>query len=258
MSQPRELLKHSRPAASDLDRSLLGLTVVGALALAAVVATDPSLPAGAWLAAPAGWFGYALTVRRTATRAGLARFGGANRVTALRGLLVSLIIPFLFPSTIIWLPVALGAAALALDGLDGAFARRSGTAGPFGARFDMETDALTVLMLSALVATEGRVGAWVLLSGAARYLYVAAGRVWPSLRRPPPPSFARKLVCVLQIAGLLLALCPALPPPWPTVVAAVSLLLLAWSFGRDIWWLLRDGGMAESSAAPYLNDLGGV
>ena len=229
---------------------------VAVLSLAALGAAG-TLDGG--IAALVGWALYATAVDRAADRAGLRHFGWANRVTLLRGLLVALMIPCLLaPERHPWLPLLLGGLALALDGVDGPIARRTGTASQFGARFDLETDALTVLMLSALVAAEGRVGAWVLLSGALRYLYVAAGSVWPRLARPVPPSFARKLVCVLQIAGLLAALTPTVPPPWPTAVAAVSLALLIWSFGRDVMGLMRDKGMAESSAAPYLTDRRGV
>jgi phosphatidylglycerophosphate synthase len=241
-----------------MDRSLIILTLTGLAVLIALAGSSPGLSPLAGAAALAGWLAYALAVHTTATRARLTRFGAANRVTLLRGLLVALMIPFLLVPDPGWLPVALGAAALALDGVDGALARRTGTASPFGARFDMETDALTVLMLSALVAARGQVGPWVLASGALRYLYVAAGWIWPVLRQPPPPSFARKLVCVLQIGGLLLVLAPILTPPWPSIVAGAALALLLWSFGRDAWGLLRDKGMAESSAAPYLSDIGGV
>jgi len=255
-----------------MDGALLGLTLVGLPALAGLAHSGIGVTPGTAVAGLVAWIAFALVVRRAAVRAGLTECGWANRVTLLRGLLTCLLVPFLLaPSPLAeaaWWPFALGGVALALDGVDGALARRHGTASAFGARFDMETDALTVLVLSALVAVDGRVGAWVLLSGALRYLYVAAGRVWPALRRPPPPSFARKLVCVLQIAGLLAALAPSLAPPWPSAVAATALALLVWSFGRDTVWLLRDQstgnkgmrdeGMAESSAAPYLNDLGGV
>jgi len=234
-------------------RSLAVSSLAGILMLAAW-----SDRVGAF-AAGLGWLLYATLVYRTAARADLPGFGGANRVTLVRGLLVALLIACLpTPARHPWLPLILGGLALALDGIDGPIARRTGTASPFGARFDLETDALTVLMLSALVAAEGRVGPWVLLSGALRYLWVAAGWVWPRLARPVPPRFTRKLVCVLQIAGLLAALTPTLPPPWPTEIAALSLALLIWSFGRDAMGLLRDQGMAESSAAPYLTDRRGV
>jgi phosphatidylglycerophosphate synthase len=248
MSQPRERAKHSP--------EMLGPLVLLTMAAGAGLFAYAPLP---WALGLAGWAAYALVALRAASRAGLTRFGGADRVTLLRGLLVAMMLPALpTPEAYPWLPLILGAVALGLDGVDGMIARRTGTASAFGARFDMETDALTVLMLSVLVAAQGRVGAWVLLSGAMRYLYVGAGRVWPRLARPVPPSFARKLVCVLQIAGLLAALLPILPPPVPSIVSALALALLIWSFGRDVMGLMRGKGMAESSAAPYLSDFGGV
>ena len=249
MSQPRERVKHST-ATAEMRWS------VAVLSLAPLGAAG-TLDGG--IGGLVGWALYAAVVDHAADRAGLRQFGWANRVTLLRGLLVALMIPCLLtPERWPWLPLILGTVALALDGIDGPIARRTGMASAFGARFDMETDALTVLMLSLAVAAAGRVGPWVLLSGALRYLYVAAGWIWPRLARPVPPSFARKLVCVLQIAGLLAASLPILAPPWPSVIAAVSLALLIWSFGRDVIGLMRDKGMAESPAAPYLPDRGGV
>jgi phosphatidylglycerophosphate synthase len=252
MSQPRERAKHSMKTPGEVSGSLALLTLAASTGLLAY----PPLPFAAGLA---GWAAYALVATRAACRADLARFGWANRVTLLRGLLVAMMLPALFaPARHPWLPLILGAVALGLDGVDGFLARRTGSTSAFGARFDMETDALTVLMLSALVVAQGRVGAWVLLSGALRYLYVGAGRIWPWLARPLPPSFARKLVCVLQIAGLLAALLPILPAPCPTIISALALALLIWSFGRDVMALMRGKGMAESSATPYLSDIGGV
>ena len=48
---------------------------------------------------------------------------------------------------------------------DGPAARRSGIASRFGARFDMETDALMILVLAVLAWRWDRAGAWVLLPG---------------------------------------------------------------------------------------------
>ena len=45
--------------------------------------------------------------------------------------------------------VVLAAVALVLDAVDGRVARRTGTVHPLGARFDMETDAFLILVLSA-------------------------------------------------------------------------------------------------------------
>jgi len=146
------------------------------------------------------------------------------------------------PAPLAWLPWALlGVAALAaaLDALDGPLARRSGRASPLGARFDMECDAWFTLVLSALVWQFERAGAWVLLSGAMRYAFVAATCRWPWLGRPLPPSRRRQAVCVVQIAVLVLALAPVVPSGAASALCAFGLALLAASFGADVWRLVR-------------------
>jgi phosphatidylglycerophosphate synthase len=135
--------------------------------------------------------------------------------------------------------VAIGAVAAALDGVDGWIARRTRTASAFGARFDMETDALLILVLSALVWRAGKAGAWVMASGLMRYAFVAAAFVWPWLQEPLEPSRRRQAVCVVQIAALLVALLPAVGAPAASAVAAAALALLAWSFVVDTLWLWR-------------------
>ena len=99
--------------------------------------------------------------------------------------------------------------ALALDWVDGQVARRTGTASAFGARFDMETDAFLILVLSVYVAAD--VGWWVLLIGAARYLLWLAERVLPWLRRPVPPRYWRKVVAAVQGIVLAVAVSGLLP-----------------------------------------------
>ena len=71
---------------------------------------------------------------------------------------------------------------MALNGADGWVARRTRTASAFGARFDMETDALLILVLSALVWRMEKAGAWVIASGLMRYAFVAAAIAWPWMR----------------------------------------------------------------------------
>src|SRR4051812_34674479 len=62
-----------------------------------------------------------------------------------------------------WIFTGVALAALLLDGIDGAIARRSGQISRFGARFDMEVDALQILLLSIIAVTLGKAGAWMLL-----------------------------------------------------------------------------------------------
>ncbi|MEZ5583441.1 MAG: CDP-alcohol phosphatidyltransferase family protein [Candidatus Competibacteraceae bacterium] len=74
-----------------------------------------------------------------------------------------------------WLMILIAISVVLLDGVDGWLARRSNTVSDFGARFDMETDALLIAVLALLVWRLDKVGVWILLAGALRYLFVAAG-----------------------------------------------------------------------------------
>jgi phosphatidylglycerophosphate synthase len=112
-------------------------------------------------------------------------------------------------------------------------------ASAFGARFDMETDAFFILVLSILAWQHGKAGAWVLLCGLMRYAFVAAGWVLPWMAGPLRSTARGKAVAFAQIAGLSVALAPPVPPPTSVVVAAVTLAALAWSFAVDIQWLSR-------------------
>jgi phosphatidylglycerophosphate synthase len=170
------------------------------------------------------------------------RFGPANYVTTLRLGLVMLLAGFLFEraSPAVWAATgAMGICALGLDGLDGWWARRSGMAGRFGARFDMETDALLILVLAALVWIADKAGPWVLLSGLLRYGFLAATWAFRWLQSPLPESWRRKAVCVVQVAALALALLPVVPRPASVVVVGIALGVLTWSFFVDVAWLRR-------------------
>ncbi len=135
--------------------------------------------------------------------------------------------------------------ALALDWVDGEVARRTGTVSPFGARFDMETDAFLIAVLSVYAAPE--YGWWVLLIGAARYLLWLAERVVPWLRRPVPPRYWRKVVAAIEGIVLTVAVADVLPTVVTQALLLAALALLAESFGRDVWWLWR----TRYVAAPY-------
>jgi phosphatidylglycerophosphate synthase len=169
-----------------------------------------------------------------------ARFGWSNAVTTVRAIGVALVAAFIGEAPSDAAAIGIIAVALAvtlLDGVDGGLARHTGMASTFGARFDMEVDALLIAALSVLTWEYRKAGAWIILSGLLRYLFVAAGWIWTFMQRPLPPRFRRKVICVAQIVGLLLALLPSIHPPASTAIAAVSLALLLWSFGVDTAWL---------------------
>ncbi|QXV59481.1 CDP-alcohol phosphatidyltransferase family protein [Amycolatopsis sp. TNS106] len=142
--------------------------------------------------------------------------------------------------------VVLASIALALDAVDGQVARRTGTASPLGARFDMEVDAYLILILSVVVAQS--LGPWVLTIGAMRYVFVVAGKLWPWLNTPLPPSMARKTVAAVQGIVLVVAASAILPLWAGFVVTLGALALLTWSFGRDTWWLLEQHAFTAAPA----------
>jgi phosphatidylglycerophosphate synthase len=132
--------------------------------------------------------------------------------------------------------------ATALDGVDGWLARRSRMASTFGARFDMEIDAVLVMALATLGWQHEKAGWWILFAGLLRYLFVSAGWVWPWLRRPLPPSRRRQAICVVQVVGLGIVIVPAIMPPLSTTVAAAALTMLSYSFLVDVVWLWQHAG----------------
>lgn len=177
------------------------------------------------------------------------RLGAANQVTLLRlvgtsmvaGLLIGQLLQGnLTPVTVAM--VVIGSVCLILDGVDGHLARSRGLVSAFGARFDMETDAVLLMVLSIAVPVFGVAGWWVLAIGLMRYLYVLASFVLRWLQIPLPFSMARKVVAVSQGIALLLALTVSvLPlPEWAaTPPLVIALATLCWSFGRDIVWQWR-------------------
>jgi phosphatidylglycerophosphate synthase len=175
------------------------------------------------------------------------RFGPANTVTTLRLALVALLaagVGEAHTTTLAWAATAVAMVASALDGVDGWLARRSTLSSAFGARFDMETDALLILVLSVLAWRWDRAGAWVLACGLMRYAFVAGAWAWPWLERPLPPSLRRKAVCVVQIVGLAVVVAPLFTPPRSAWLAAATLAMLTWSFAVDVAWL-------ASNATPF-------
>jgi phosphatidylglycerophosphate synthase len=168
------------------------------------------------------------------------RLGPANLVTTLRVLLVSLVAALIGEeptSTVAWGAALLAVVITALDGVDGWLARRTRYASEFGARYDMETDALHILVLAVLAWQHDKAGAWIVLAGAMRYLFVASGYIWPWMNGELPPSQRRKTVCVVQVVGLIIVVSPIVTAPASVVVAALTLLTLTWSFGVDVRWL---------------------
>ncbi|MGZ4304616.1 MAG: CDP-alcohol phosphatidyltransferase family protein [Solirubrobacteraceae bacterium] len=131
--------------------------------------------------------------------------------------------------------VSMSALALALDAVDGWVARRTRTMAKLGTQFDGEVDAFLILVLSVYVSRS--VGAWVVAIGAARYAFLATGWLLPWMRAQLPRRFWRKVVAATQGIVLTVAAAGFLPPAITVGALVVALVLLAESFGRDVWWL---------------------
>lgn len=176
-----------------------------------------------------------------------ARLGVANVITLSRAALIcALAAPMAHWGMLeadpgkAWIVVAIASFALCLDGVDGFMARREGLVSRFGAGFDVEIDSILALSLALLVFLNEKAGIWVLGLGLIRYFFVAAGSLLAWMRADLPPRFSRKLVCVVQIAALVLLVSPLVEPPASVLIAALTTAMLVWSFAVDLVWLLRN------------------
>jgi phosphatidylglycerophosphate synthase len=199
----------------------------------------------AWLGVGTGYPWNAAVVLLAMTGAGAVLFsephpfpslGLPNIITMVRAMIVALLAALVveppMPGFAAW---ALGflIAAEILDGVDGWLARRTGISSEFGARFDMETDALMILVLSALAWRLGKTGAWVLVGGAMRYVFAVAAAIVPWLARPLPPTIRGKAAKVAFDVGLAMAIAPFVPRPWSAAAAGFALAFLLYSFAAE-------------------------
>ena len=167
-------------------------------------------------------------------------FGSANRVTLARGAMAALLLAMIGESATparAWFAVTVASLAIALDGIDGWLARNRGHTSDFGARFDMETDALLIFGTAALAWQHGKAGPWILAAGLMRYVFVASSYLLPWMRRTLPKRRRRQVICVAQALSLTLCLAPPVLPPISDVVALAGLALLSSSFAIDVAWL---------------------
>lgn len=168
------------------------------------------------------------------------RLGLCNVVTFARMVIVAVFTVAMFekvPPSFVLLGLAI--ASLCLDGVDGYLARRQGLASKFGARFDVEVDAAFALILALYAAVTKVAAPYVVFLGLPYYAFMLAKQFWPRLGAPLPDSFARKAVCVAQIAVLIAILVPWIPGAVLNVAVLAVICALVWSFGRDILFLSR-------------------
>jgi phosphatidylglycerophosphate synthase len=144
-----------------------------------------------------------------------------------------------------WPLYLLIAIALILDAVDGYLARRNGEVSKFGARFDIEIDALLLLFLAVLVWQTGKVEVWALAIGLIRYVFVAAGWCLTCLAVSLKRSWRRQFVGVLQSLALLACLSPMVDSIWAPTILTVALGTLLISFGIDVFTLMHSSDLAS-------------
>ncbi len=170
-------------------------------------------------------------------------FGRANCITLVRAVLTCLLAGGIglmaHSDALVWILVAIAALALVLDGVDGWLARKLRECTDFGARFDLEIDALFLLIVSILVYELDKAGAWIVIPGILRYAHLALAYFWPALALPLPPSRRRKVIYVVFASLMIACLSPVVPPEVSSWLALVGVSVLVLSFAVDITWQIH-------------------
>jgi CDP-diacylglycerol---glycerol-3-phosphate 3-phosphatidyltransferase len=165
--------------------------------------------------------------------ADLGPLSAATGVTLARGLLISLVAGFaLGPASVgpaSWLPgIVYGIAALA-DRLDGALARRNGAVTALGAKLDVTTDAVGLLVAPLVGVRWGRLPPWYLALALAYPLFRVALQLRRSFGLPIFPERLRRdprarLFAGAQMTVVAVALLPLLPRAFAWTVATLTML----------------------------------
>lgn len=174
-----------------------------------------------------------VVARRTPGPADLVTIGRGLMACAVAGLTADLVAGHDVAAVV----AGVAGPALVLDAVDGRVARRTGTVSALGGRLDGEVDAFLILVLSVAVAPT--LGWWVLAGGLARYAFGAAGWVLPWMRGSLEFRHWRKVVTAVTGIALTVAVADVLPRGVALVAVGVAHVLLAESFGRDVWSLWR-------------------
>jgi phosphatidylglycerophosphate synthase len=206
-------------------------------ALCMLLAAGASLAAGAWLAAAAGALSlcaFAGLQRGRWTPSG--RFGAANALTLFRLGLIAALGPLCSAAAPGPAAALLVLAIFTLDGVDGWLARRRGEASTFGAYFDMECDALLVLVCTLVLYQHGRLGAFILLPGVLRYVYLLLVMAAPAPGGETPHTRLERYLFTVLVISLATSLWPL---PLHRPFAQLATLLIAFSFARSIFSLFK-------------------
>lgn len=166
----------------------------------------------------------------------LRAFGAGNLVTSLRALAL-LALAVSFDSGHPRWAAGLAFGIFAADGCDGWLARRAGKSSAFGARYDAETDAGFMLLLSAGVFQLGRAGAWVAIAGLLRPVYVLVLHWSRQPNAEAPRSTLGRYVFAISVVCLTSSM---IIERLSWALAALATGFLCYSFGRSFAALGHD------------------
>ena len=123
-----------------------------------------------------------------------------------------------------------------LDGLDGWVARRFDQVSDFGARFDMESDSHTVLLLDLWLVVQAGFPAWVLIAGVMRYAIVLCRFVaGPRVHKERRSRFSRWVFSLLVVSRAFACLPDVRGLSLPLL--ALATLAVCVSFAPDFYGL---------------------
>jgi phosphatidylglycerophosphate synthase len=123
-----------------------------------------------------------------------------------------------------------------LDGLDGWVARRFNQTSDFGARFDMESDSHTVLLLDLWLVAQAGFPVWVLIAGVLRYAFVLCRFVaGPRVHKERRSRFSRWVFSLLVVSRAFACLPDVRGPALPLL--ALATLAVCVSFAPDFYAL---------------------
>ena len=206
--------------------------------------------AGAWLVMAGLLWGFVcrcvfqrLELNRASAEALLyTTLGWGNRLTILRGGLISLTGGFLFldqdKALNVLLPASLYTLAAILDRLDGFVARRSRQVSLLGNELDITFDALGLVIAPLLAISLGKIHGSYLVLSMAYYIYQWGLQRRRSLDLPIyalPPNTLRRTLAGFQMGFIAVALWPVLNPALTTIASVAFMLPVLFGFVMD-WW----------------------
>jgi phosphatidylglycerophosphate synthase len=159
-------------------------------------------------------------------------FGLANSITSFRLLLTSLILLGYDGWPGYWL-AGIAVLVLALDAVDGWWARRHETSSEFGAQYDIEVDTVLVVALSVVLFARGQAGAWVLVPPLLRYAYVLLPALVTPLRAAAARTRIGRFAYVFMISTFILGV--MLPATWSAPLTLAGTVLVTLSFLGSFW-----------------------